>query len=85
MTLNEKLDLLHVHYAIPHASAAFMAQKILLSKGYNIPFVTTLHGTDITVVGKDSSNEPVVTFSINQSDGVTAVSDSLKEDTLQHF
>ena len=85
VTLNEKLDLLHVHYAIPHASAAFMAQKILLSKGYNIPFVTTLHGTDITVVGKDSSNEPVVTFSINQSDGVTAVSDSLKEDTLQHF
>ena len=85
VALNEKLDLLHVHYAIPHASAAFMAQQILRSKGYEIPFVTTLHGTDITVVGKDSSNEPVVTFSINQSDGVTAVSDSLKEDTLQHF
>jgi L-malate glycosyltransferase len=68
----EKLDLLHVHYAIPHASAAYMAKQILKSKGINMPFITTLHGTDITVVGKDSAFEPVVTFSINESDGVTA-------------
>ncbi|TAE00570.1 MAG: N-acetyl-alpha-D-glucosaminyl L-malate synthase BshA [Bacteroidetes bacterium] len=80
-----KLDVLHVHYAIPHASAAFMAKQILLSKGIFLPFVTTLHGTDITLVGKDLSYEPVVTFSINQSDGVTAVSESLKQDTLEHF
>lgn len=85
VVMNEKLDLLHVHYAVPHASAAFMAQQILKEKGYNIPFITTLHGTDITIVGKDATNEPVVTFSINQSDGVTAVSEYLKKDTLQHF
>lgn len=66
---NEKLDLLHVHYAIPHASAAYMAKQILRSQGITIPVVTTLHGTDITLVGKDASYEPVVTFSINQSDG----------------
>ena len=58
----EKLDILHVHYAIPHASAAFMAQQILKAEGINIPFVTTLHGTDITLVGKDPSFEPVITF-----------------------
>ena len=81
----EKLDILHVHYAIPHASAAFMAKQILATYGINIPFVTTLHGTDITLVGKDATYKPVVTFSINQSDGVTTVSDSLKNDTLQHF
>lgn len=85
VVLNEKLDLLHVHYAIPHASAAFMAQQILKEKGYEIPFITTLHGTDITIVGKDAANEPVVTFSINRSDGVTAVSEDLKKDTLELF
>jgi len=81
----EKLDLLHVHYAIPHASAAFMAKQILRTYGIEIPVVTTLHGTDITLVGKDPSYNPVVTFSINQSDGVTAVSENLKKDTLNHF
>ena len=81
----EQLDLLHVHYAIPHASAAFMAKQILATYGINIPFVTTLHGTDITLVGKDATYKPVVTFSINQSDGVTTVSDDLKEDTYKHF
>lgn len=82
---NEKLDLLHVHYAIPHASAAYMAKQILKTQGIHIPVVTTLHGTDITLVGRDASYEPVVTFSINQSDGVTAVSSDLRKETLQHF
>jgi len=82
---NEKLDLLHVHYAIPHASAAYMAKQILKTHGIFIPVVTTLHGTDITLVGKDSSYEPVVTFSINQSDGVTAVSNDLRKETYQFF
>jgi N-acetyl-alpha-D-glucosaminyl L-malate synthase BshA len=81
----EKLDVLHVHYAIPHASAAFMATQILKSQGINIPFVTTLHGTDITLVGRDPSFEPVITFCINQSDAVTAVSESLKASTYEHF
>ena len=81
----EKLDLLHVHYAIPHASAAFMAKQILKSQGISIPYITTLHGTDITLVGKDPSFEPVITFCINQSDAVTAVSESLKKDTYAHF
>lgn len=81
----EQLDVLHVHYAIPHASAAFMAKQILATYGIHIPVVTTLHGTDITLVGKDASYSPVVTFSINQSDGVTAVSENLKEETLNHF
>lgn len=81
----EQLDILHVHYAIPHASAAFMAKQILKSQGIHLPFCTTLHGTDITLVGKDPTYAPVVTFSINQSDGVTAVSESLKQDTLNHF
>lgn len=81
----EKLDLVHVHYAIPHASAAYMAKQILKCEGKNLPFVTTLHGTDITLVGKDASFESVVTFSINQSDGVTTVSQNLKEDTYKHF
>lgn len=79
------LDIIHVHYAIPHASAAFLAKQILASQGIHIPVVTTLHGTDITLVGKDVTYEPVVTFSINNSDGVTAVSDSLKKDTLNSF
>lgn len=82
---SEKLDLLHVHYAIPHASAAFMAKQILKTEGIIIPVVTTLHGTDITLVGKDASYAPVVTFSINQSDGVTAVSHDLKRETYQSF
>ena len=81
----EKLNLLHVHYAIPHASAAYMAKQILSSQGIEIPFVTTLHGTDITLVGKDPSFEPVITFCINQSDAITAVSQSLKDDTYSHF
>ncbi|QNK62381.1 N-acetyl-alpha-D-glucosaminyl L-malate synthase BshA [Pedobacter sp. PAMC26386] len=81
----EKLDILHVHYAIPHASAAFMAKQILETYGIHIPFVTTLHGTDITLVGKDPTYKPVVTFSINKSDGVTTVSNDLKEDTNKHF
>jgi L-malate glycosyltransferase len=81
----EQLDILHVHYAIPHASAAFMAKQILATYGIHIPFVTTLHGTDITLVGKDATYKPVVTFSINQSDGVTTVSQDLREDTYRHF
>jgi len=81
----EKLDILHVHYAIPHASAAYMAKQILKTKGIQIPVITTLHGTDITLVGKDASFEPVVTFSINQSDGVTAVSEDLRTETYNHF
>lgn len=81
----EKLDLLHVHYAIPHAAVAYMARKILLTEGRYVPFVTTLHGTDITLVGTNSTFAPVVTFSINKSDGVTAVSESLKKQTYDHF
>ena len=81
----EGLDLLHVHYAIPHASAAWMAQKILEAEGIRLPFVTTLHGTDITLVGRDPSFEPVITFSIERSDAVTAVSESLRSDTFSHF
>lgn len=80
-----KLDILHVHYAIPHASAAYMARQILETEGIHVPYITTLHGTDITLVGKDSSFEPVITFAINQSDAVSAVSQSLKQDTLDHF
>lgn len=83
--LNQNLDLLHVHYAIPHASAAFMAQQIVKTKGINTPFITTLHGTDITLVGKDKTYEPVVTFSMNNSNAITAVSQNLKEETLSHF
>jgi N-acetyl-alpha-D-glucosaminyl L-malate synthase BshA len=82
---HEKLDLLHVHYAIPHASAAYLAKQILKSHGISIPFITTLHGTDITLVGKDASFEPVISFSINESDAVTAVSQSLKDDTYKFF
>lgn len=80
-----KLDLLHVHYAIPHASAAYMAKKILQEEGVEIPVVTTLHGTDITLVGKDKMYAPVVSFSINQSDVITAVSQNLKEETYATF
>ena len=82
---HEKLDILHVHYAIPHASAAYMAQQILKTKGIDLPFITTLHGTDITLVGKDESFEPIISFSINQSTAITAVSESLKQDTYKYF
>ena len=81
----EKLDLLHVHYAIPHASAAYMAQQILKDQGVEIPFITTLHGTDITLVGKDPSFEPVINFSINKSNRVTAVSENLRKETFELF
>ncbi len=85
VTINEQLDLIHVHYAIPHASAAYLAKQILKYKGIHVPVITTLHGTDITLVGRDPSFEPVVTFSINESDGVTAVSESLRNDTYSSF
>jgi N-acetyl-alpha-D-glucosaminyl L-malate synthase BshA len=81
----EKLDLLHVHYAIPHAAAAYMAKKILLAEGKYIPVITTLHGTDITLVGNNKTFSPVVAFSINKSDGVTAVSESLRQQTYDYF
>lgn len=84
--MNHDLDLLHVHYAIPHASAAYMAKQIVLKKtGRVVPFITTLHGTDITLVGKDKTYEPVVTFSINESDAITAVSYNLKDETYNSF
>jgi N-acetyl-alpha-D-glucosaminyl L-malate synthase BshA len=79
------IDLLHVHYAIPHAAVAYMAKKILLSQGRYVPVITTLHGTDITLVGNNRAFAPVVEFSINKSDGVTAVSESLKKDTQRLF
>ena len=82
---NHHLDLLHVHYAIPHAAAAYMAKKILEQENRNIPVITTLHGTDITLVGKDKTYAPVVTFSINQSDAITAVSQNLKDETYASF
>ena len=83
--VNNNLDLLHVHYAIPHASAAFMAKKIVEKQGKKIPVITTLHGTDITLVGKDKTFAPVVTFSINESDAITAVSDNLRDETYRNF
>ncbi len=82
---NNQLDLLHVHYAIPHASAAYLAKKILEAQGKNIPVITTLHGTDITLVGRDKTFAPVVAFSINQSDAITAVSKDLRDDTYKIF
>jgi N-acetyl-alpha-D-glucosaminyl L-malate synthase BshA len=81
----QNLDLLHVHYAIPHASSAYMAKRILADEGRNLPVVTTLHGTDITLLGKDPGFEPVISFAINQSDAVTAVSTSLRSDTYKLF
>ena len=83
--LNHDLDLLHVHYAIPHASAAYLAKKIVEKQGRKIPVITTLHGTDITLVGKDKTYAPVVTFSINESDAITAVSDNLRKETFNSF
>ena len=82
---NNSIDVLHVHYAIPHAYAAYMAKKMLKEQSINIPIVTTLHGTDITLVGNHPSYKTAVTFSINKSDIVTCVSQSLKEDTLDQF
>tara|TARA_B100000902_G_C27313461_1_gene919811 strand:- start:1274 stop:2404 length:1131 start_codon:yes stop_codon:yes gene_type:complete len=79
------IDLMHVHYAIPHAYAAYMAKKMLKDQGFNIPIVTTLHGTDITLVGNHPFYKTSVNFSINKSDIVTCVSESLKQDTLDQF
>ena len=81
----EALDILHVHYAIPHASAALMAKNILASQNIYIPFITTLHGTDITLVGRDPAFLPVIKYSLENSDAVTAVSESLKRDTESIF
>lgn len=81
----EGIDVLHVHYAIPHATSAYLAKQILGQKAAHIPIITTLHGTDITLVGSDASYKNVVDFSINQSDGVTAVSEYLREETYQRF
>ena len=83
--VNNDIDLLHVHYAIPHASAAFLAKKILEKQGKKIPVITTLHGTDITLVGKDKTFAPVVAFSINESDAITAVSQNLRDETYRNF
>ncbi len=81
----EKLDVLHVHYAIPHATSAFLAKQILGEQGKDVAVITTLHGTDITLIGSDPSYKDVVDFSINKSDGVTAVSEYLKEETYKKF
>jgi L-malate glycosyltransferase len=82
---NNQIDLLHVHYAIPHASAAYMAKLILGKDGMDIPIITTLHGTDITLVGRDKTYAPVVAFSINHSDAITAVSKNLRDETYRNF
>ena len=82
---NNHIQLLHVHYAIPHASAAYMARKILEQQGIHIPVITTLHGTDITLVGRDKTYSPVVTFSMNESHALTAVSHNLKDETYKNF
>jgi N-acetyl-alpha-D-glucosaminyl L-malate synthase BshA len=80
-----KIELLHVHYAIPHAYAGYMAKQMLKDEGINLPMITTLHGTDITLVGNHPFYKTAVTFSINKSDFVTSVSQSLKDDTLKLF
>lgn len=85
VAIYERLDVLHVHYAIPHASVAYMAQQILKSKKISLPYITTLHGTDITLVGRDPSFEPVIRFSLNMSNAITSVSESLMKDTLKTF
>jgi len=82
---HENLNLLHVHYAIPHASAAVQAKNILETYGIHIPIITTLHGTDITLLGKDKSFKPVIEYAINKSDAVTAVSEDLIKETISHF
>lgn len=85
VAIYERLDILHVHYAIPHASVAYLAQQILKSKKIKLPYITTLHGTDITLVGQDPSFEPVIFFSLNKSNAITSVSESLRKDTLKTF
>ena len=82
---DHNIDIIHVHYAIPHASAAITAKKILKEENIYLPIVTTLHGTDITLLGRDISFEPVITYAINQSDAVTAVSEDLKAETKKLF
>ena len=81
----QELDLLHVHYAIPHSVSALLARQMLASRGRRLPFVTTLHGTDITLVGLDRSYLPITRYSIQESDGVTAISNYLKEKTVESF
>ncbi|MEO6219755.1 MAG: N-acetyl-alpha-D-glucosaminyl L-malate synthase BshA, partial [Ginsengibacter sp.] len=83
--MNNNVELLHVHYAIPHASAAYMAKQILIKEGVDIPVITTLHGTDITLVGRDKTYSPVVTFSMNESNAITAVSKNLRDETYKNF
>lgn len=85
VVLNHGLDVLHVHYAIPHASSAYFTRQMLRKMGKDVPFITTLHGTDITLVGKDATYAHVVTFSINESDAITAVSENLKQETFSSF
>ena len=85
VAIYERLDVLHVHYAIPHASVAYLAQEILKSRKIRLPYITTLHGTDITLVGQDPSFEPVIFFSLNNSNAITSVSESLRKDTLKTF
>ncbi len=85
VVLNNNVELLHVHYAIPHASAAYMAKQILAKRGIKMPVITTLHGTDITLVGRDKTYSPVVTFSMEESDALTAVSNNLREETYKNF
>jgi N-acetyl-alpha-D-glucosaminyl L-malate synthase BshA len=80
-----ELDLLHVHYAIPHSVSALLARQMLAAKGRRLPFVTTLHGTDITLVGLDRSYLPITRYAIQESDGVTCISNYLKEETVEHF
>ena len=80
-----ELDLLHVHYAIPHSVSALLARQMLASRGRRLPFVTTLHGTDITLVGLDRSYLPITRYAIQESDGVTSISNYLKEETVKHF
>lgn len=82
---NYDLEVLHVHYAIPHASSAYFAQQILKGAGKHIPYITTLHGTDITLVGRDKTYAPIVTFSLEQSTAITAVSNNLKTETIANF
>jgi N-acetyl-alpha-D-glucosaminyl L-malate synthase BshA len=85
VALREKLDLLHVHYAIPHATTAWLAKEMLESEGHRIRVITTLHGTDITLVGQEASFYAITKFSIERSDAVTAVSDYLKDETYRNF
>jgi len=80
-----ELDLLHVHYAIPHSVSALLARQMLAARGCRLPFVTTLHGTDITLVGLDRSYLPITRYAIQESDGVTAISNYLKDETIKHF